>query len=86
LVQKTEGTTTYWEMLIKVYLHTYDDISNVEPVILSKNKRIGFALAYADNDKIAKRENFIESVFVPGEDKNQGWINANIFGTLQLVK
>ncbi|WP_418888384.1 hypothetical protein [Maribacter arcticus] len=47
---------------------------------------MGFALAYADNDKIAKRENFIESVFVPGEDKNQGWINANIFGTLQLVK
>ncbi|MEH6747309.1 MAG: hypothetical protein V7670_10780 [Maribacter arcticus] len=38
LVQKTEGTTTYWEMLIKVYLHTYDDISNVEPVILSKKK------------------------------------------------
>ncbi|WP_418888271.1 hypothetical protein [Maribacter arcticus] len=35
---------------------------------------------------MAKRENFIESVFVPGEDKNQGWINANIFGTLQLVK
>ena len=85
-VQKTEGTTTYWEILIKVYLDTYDDISNVEPVILSKNKRIGFALAYADNDKIAKRENFIGSVFVPGEDKNQGWINANIFGTLQLVK
>lgn len=86
LVQKTEGTTTYWEMLIKVYLDTYDDISNVEPVILSKNKRIGFALAYADNDKSAERENFIGSVFVPGENKNQGWINANIFGTLQLVK
>ncbi len=73
-------------MLIKVYLDTYDDTSNLEPVILTENKRIGFALAYADNDKSAERENFIESVFVSGEDKNQGWIDANIFGTLELVK
>ncbi|WP_372974429.1 sugar-binding protein [Muriicola sp.] len=51
---------------------------------MRKNKKIGFALAYCDNDGSAERENFIGSVFVPGEDKNQGWINADIFGTLVL--
>ncbi|WP_339628102.1 hypothetical protein [uncultured Maribacter sp.] len=43
-------------------------------------------MAYADNDKSAERENFIRSVFVPGEDKNQVWIDVNIFATLELVK
>jgi hypothetical protein len=84
--QKTEGTTTYWEMLIKVYPDTYDDTLTIAPVVLTANKRIGFALAYADNDKSVERENFIGSVFIQGEDKNQGWIDANIFGTLELVK
>lgn len=83
---RKEGTTTYWEILIKLYPDSYAETESVEPVILTENKRIEFALAYADNDKSAERENFIRSVFVPGEDKNQVWIDVNIFATLELVK
>ena len=46
---------------------------------------IGFALAYCDNDKSEHREHFIGSVAVEGENKNKGWIDAHIFGTLLLV-
>ncbi|MGI9545734.1 MAG: sugar-binding protein, partial [Flavobacteriaceae bacterium] len=69
---------------IKLYPDTYVDEGTNRPVILEENKKIGFALAYCDNDGSKERENFIGSVFVPGEDKNQGWIDANIFGTLIL--
>jgi hypothetical protein len=45
---------------------------------------MGFALAYCDNDTSKERENFIGSVAVAGEDKNRGWIDAGIFGTIVL--
>ena len=61
-----------------------DENNSVKPVQLSAGKNVGFALAYCDNDTSKTRENFIGSVYVPGEDKNQGWINADIFGTLHL--
>lgn len=83
---KTEGTTTHWELKVKVFPSTYHDESDIKPVVLTEDKRIGFALAYADNDQSPERENLIGSVFISGEDKNQGWIDANIFGTIQLVK
>jgi len=82
----TKGTTTYWEMKVKVFPGMYNDDPTIKPVVLSEGKRIGFALAYADNDNSQERENLIGSVFVAGEDKNQGWIDANVFGTLQLMK
>ena len=62
----------------------YEDDKNNESVVLSKEKKIGFALAYCDNDGSTERENFIGSVFVPGEDKNVAWINSDVFGTLVL--
>lgn len=83
---QTEGNTTYWEMHVKVYPSIFNDKPTVKPVVLSEGKRIGFAIAYADNDKSKERENLIGSVFVPGENKNAGWIDANVFGTLELLK
>lgn len=80
----TEGTISTWEIAIKVFDHSYSDGDINETSILKANKKIGFALAYCDNDGSTERENFIGSVFVPGEDKNQAWINADIFGTLLL--
>ena len=82
--RSAEGKVTLWEMAVAVYDDSYKDGTAGEPVRLKKGKKIGFALAYCDNDGSAERENFIGSVFVPGEDKNQGWINADIFGTLVL--
>ncbi len=80
----TEGPISTWEMSIKMFDSKFTDAKANIPVKLSADKKIGFALAYCDNDGSTERENFIGSVFVPGEDKDQGWIDADIFGTLVL--
>ncbi len=79
-----EGNLSTWELAISLFRDDFQDGGINTPAPLRKGKKIGFALAYCDNDGSAERENFIGSVFVPGEDKNQGWINADIFGTLVL--
>jgi hypothetical protein len=80
----TRGNTTTWEMKISIFDDSYNERSNNNPAKLYAGKRIGFALAYCDNDNSTERENFIGSIAVEGEDKNRGWIDANIFGTLLL--
>lgn len=82
----TEGDVTVWEFELIVYDDTYEEGKTNDPVVLAKDQKIGFAIAYNDNDGSKERENFMGSVFVPGEDKNQGWINADIFGTIILVE
>ncbi|MFD1064202.1 DUF6265 family protein [Winogradskyella litorisediminis] len=81
----TTRNQSVWEVKISLYDNTYNESGTNFPVKLSANKNIGFALAYCDNDNSATRENFIGSVKVEGEDKNRGWIDASIFGTLLLV-
>tara|TARA_Y100000588_G_scaffold96289_1_gene104329 strand:- start:13241 stop:14011 length:771 start_codon:yes stop_codon:yes gene_type:complete len=81
----TSDNTSIWEVKMYLYNDTYDDNSNSnKPVKLTTNKKVGFAIAYCDNDYSTERENFIGSIPVEGEDKNRGWIDANIFGTLKL--
>lgn len=75
-----------WECKITVYEDTYKDHTVNEPKILKAGQKIGFALAYCDNDNSLERENFIGSVAVSGKDKNRGWIDAGIFGTIQLIE
>lgn len=79
------GKTTTWEVAVKIFDgNKYaDDAENI-PKILKSGKKMGFALAYCDNDHSAERENFIGSVRVEGEDKNRGWIDAGIFGEITL--
>jgi hypothetical protein len=82
------GKTTYvWEVAMKVFSDKFDEKSkNNQPVKLYLGKKLGFAVSYNDNDGNFERENFIGSVPVEGEDKNRGWIDAGIFGTVELVK
>lgn len=80
------GKTTIWEVEIDIYNDQYQDGKENKPVVLSEGKKMGFALAYCDNDSSVEREHFVGSVRVDGEDKNQGYLNASIFGTLTLVK
>ncbi|WP_299116662.1 DUF6265 family protein [uncultured Winogradskyella sp.] len=82
--RQTNGNTTVWEVKILLYDDAYIDDMQNKPVKLEANKNVGFALAYCDNDNSKHRENFIGSVFVEGADKDRGWIDANIFGTLVL--
>ena len=84
--RKTDGDVTVWEFEMIVFDDTYEEGKANDPVVLSKDQKLGFAIAYNDNDASKERENFMGSVFVPGEDKNQGWINADIFGTIVLVE
>lgn len=80
----TEGNTTIWECAILVYEDTYKDGGVNDPKILEASQKMGFALAYCDNDASKERENFIGSVTVEGKNKNRGWIDAGIFGTIVL--
>lgn len=81
----TNGNTTVWEVALKVYDgNRYSDEGENIPKLLKPGKKMGFALAYCDNDHSAERENFFGSVRVEGEDKNRGWIDAGIFGALTL--
>jgi len=43
-------------------------------------------LSYCDGNKNENRENFIGSETVEGKDKDRGWIDADIFGKLQLIE
>ena len=81
----TTGNTSIWEVKISLFDDAYKDDKPNSSLNLEANKNIGFALAYCDNDTSKTRENFIGSIKVEGEDKNRGWIDANIFGTLLLI-
>lgn len=81
----TKGNTTIWELKISIFDKSYSDVKTNTPIELKQGKNIGFALAYCDNDYSEHRENFIGSIRVSGTDKDRGWIDANIFGTLQLI-
>ena len=84
---KTDSTNYVWEVAMRVYNDQYDQNSkNNKPEKLFKGKKLGFAVSYNDNDGDFKRENFVGSVPIEGEDKNRGWIDAGVFGTLELVK
>lgn len=81
----TTNNISVWEVKIMVFDDTYSEVIVSTPVKLKADKKIGFALAYCDNDTSAHREHFIGSITVEGEDKNRGWIDADIFGTLKLT-
>lgn len=85
--RKTDGKTTVWEVEMKIFDDRFSPKNKAnKPVLLEKGKKMGFAIAYCDNDRSPERENFVGSVFVGGPDKNRGWIDASIFGKLELIE
>lgn len=81
------GHVTTWETSVALYADSYDEAhpEQNKPLTIRAGQPIGFALAYCDNDGSPERENFFGSVPVAGVDKNRGWIDAGIFGTLVTV-
>lgn len=80
-----QGNTYVWELAITVYNDRYKDGATDNPTVsLQKGKKLGFAVAYCDNDRSKQREHFIGSVKIKGKDKNRGWIDAGVFGELEL--
>ncbi|MEM7612683.1 MAG: sugar-binding protein [Pseudomonadota bacterium] len=75
-----------WEVAISLYPDTYqDDVPDQSPVALSIGKTIGLMIAYCDNDGSELRENFIGSEAVLTGATDRGWIDADLFGAVELV-
>jgi hypothetical protein len=84
---KQQGNKVVWELAIDIYTDAYiDGAEGNTPITLTAGKVIGLMVAYCDNDGSELRENFIGSEFVPGDKKDRGWIDANLFGSLVLVE
>jgi hypothetical protein len=76
-----------WELAIDIYTDDYVDGSDKNvPVKLSAGKVMGLMIAWCDNDGSELRENFIGSESAPGEEKDRGWKDAGLFGSLVLVE
>ncbi len=82
-----------WELAVSVYdsnfeLSTAQDKKLKKPVNLTLGKTLGFMLAYCDNDGSTERESFIGSTSIKAVngDKNLGYITADVFQKLQLIK
>ncbi len=74
-----------WELAIDIYGDDYVDGSDENsPVALSAGKLMGLMVAYCDNDGSELRENFVGSESVPSGAKDRGWIDAGLFGEIEL--
>ena len=83
-VERTqEGNTYLWELAVRLYDNTFDESSgdNV-PVKISTGNRIGFSIAYGDNDGNQLREHFVGSKKTHGVNNDEGYINSSVFGTI----
>jgi hypothetical protein len=81
------GDKVIWEVSIQVYTDSYSDhrTDNL-PTTLEAGKIMGFMVAYCDNDASELREHFIGSEYAAGDHKDRGWIDAGLFGKLELVE
>ncbi|MBN2410170.1 CBM9 family sugar-binding protein [candidate division KSB1 bacterium] len=81
------GTLYTWEFEITIYDDSFVyGAENNKTAELTEGKKMGFAIAYCDSDLSKQRENFIGTMDIPGTDKNLAWIDAGVFGTMELVK
>jgi hypothetical protein len=85
----TEGTRHIWEIQIEIYSeHNGYVLSEQEAarVTLEAGKIMGFTPSYIDNDGSGTREHFMSSVDTPGHQRNEGYQNADSFGSLELIE
>jgi len=78
-----------WEVALRVYDDSFTfGAESQHPVNLSLGKKLGFMLAYCDNDGSKEREHFIGSTDIKAVNgnKNLGYITADVFQRLTLVK
>lgn len=79
-----------WEFSLQVYDATYQPGNPAgSRVTLKAGDLMGLSIAYCDNDDPnedpKQRDNFIGSVWVPAAAYNDHWMNADYFGTIQLI-
>jgi hypothetical protein len=82
-----EGNKHLWEMAIQLFDNTFNEnITTNSPVSISAEKRIGFSIAYGDNDGNNNRENFMGSKKTHGNNNDEGYINSDVFGSIQFTE
>lgn len=74
-----------WEAAFKIYPSTFTIANPGLPVTLFSGKKMGWGLAYCDNDGRSTRDHFFGSHNVDGTNKNVAYQNASVFGTVELV-
>lgn len=78
-----------WEIKMEIYAdhNGYDpNAQEAARVKLQAGKVMGFTPSYIDNDNNGNREHFMSSVNTPGHQNNEGYLNASVFGSLELVE
>ena len=76
-----------WEMAIKLYDKQFDESAEDNiPVKIVNQKNIGFSIAYGDNDGNNNREHFIGSKKTHGVNNDEGYINADVFGSILFIE
>ncbi|MBN2443463.1 MAG: DUF362 domain-containing protein [Spirochaetales bacterium] len=81
-----KGTLSTWEIAVTLYDDSFIYDKENPALKLYSGMRLGFAIAYCDNDSEEDRESFIGSIKIQGENKNIAWMNADVFGSLTLVE
>lgn len=78
----------HWEVAIKLFPDAYSDNQPLPAQQLKVNQTIGFMLAYCDNDGSQQREHFMGSADITpvNGDTNRGWIDADVFTRMTLIK
>ena len=87
-VKRTKNGNVYtWEMALTLYTDAFVFGAQSNSVAnLVANKLLGFSLAYCDNDGGGTRESFIGSRVVAPADKDRSWIDASVFGGVELIE
>lgn len=92
VIKKTEASQHIWEMSIRIYDQDPKDSNAFKATAanLQAGKVMGFSASYIDNDNSLpsgeyQRESMMGSVDTPGHKDNQGYLNADVLGTLTLV-
>jgi hypothetical protein len=81
------GNQYLWELAIALYPENEGvALKNTLPRKLQAQQSIGFSIAYGDNDGKQVRENFTGSKQFHGINNDQGYTNADVFGTVLLVE
>ncbi|MEM1024574.1 MAG: sugar-binding protein [Myxococcota bacterium] len=81
-----EGKRHLWEMKIRVFGADFREGEDNSPVLLAPGKVLGFSLAYGDNDGKQSRENFMGSRKTHGKNNDEGYVDADVFGSLRLLE
>lgn len=84
----TEGSRHVWEIRVKIFADHNGYVPSEEAaarIKLAAGKIMGFTPSYIDNDGNGRRDHFMSSVNTPGHQDNQGYLNADAFGSIMLI-